>query len=137
MVTIHVLAVLFSLIVVLIADKGAMAWMRGKEQLMSARRVRLLHALTWTGLGVLIVSGSLIAYPMLGYLLSQPLFIMKMLFVGVLVVNAILIGKLSAYAVREPFSQLTHHDRMRLITSGAVSSFSWVAIVIIALLFFK
>jgi hypothetical protein len=137
MVSIHVFAVLFSLVVVFIADKGALAWMRGKQQLMSARRVRVLHALTWGALTVLVISGAIIAFPMLNYLLTQPLFIMKMLFVAVLLVNAVLIGKLSEYAVREPFAQLTHHDRMRLITSGTVSSFSWIATIILALLVFK
>lgn len=137
MVALHVCAVLFSLTVVLIADKDALMWMRGKKPTISSRRVQVLHALTWSGLVVLIGSGVAMAYPTLDYLLTQPLFIMKMLFVAVLLVNAVLIGKLSQYAIRETFEQMTHHNRMRLLTSGAVSSFSWIAVIVLALAFFK
>ena len=98
MLTTHVLAVLFSLTTVFAADKDALAWMRGKKKILNARRVQFFHVLTWSGLIVLSVTGAILSYPMLRYLLGQPLFIMKLLFVAILFVNAILIGRFSHIA---------------------------------------
>ncbi len=137
MLTTHVFAVLFSLLTVFAADKDALAWMRGKKRTLDARRIRLLHVLTWSGLITLIVSGAILSYPMLGYLLSQPLFIMKLLFVATLLVNAALIGKFSDIATVRQFSRLSPNERMRLMTSGAVSSFSWAGALVLALVVFQ
>jgi hypothetical protein len=133
----HIFAALFSFSVVFAADKEALSWMRGKKQTLQVKRLRTFHILTWCGLLALAFTGAILSYPMLSFLLSQPLFIMKLLFVATLFVNAVLIGKLSSVATERPFSNLSVHDRMRLMTSGAVSSFSWIAALILALLVFQ
>lgn len=137
MLTAHILGVLFSLAVVAVADSHALAWVLGKTPHMNARRLRVLHLLTWAGLATLLVSGVFLTAPAFSYLVRQPLFIMKMLFVAVLFVNAILIGRLSHVAIEKTFAELTARERARLLTSGAVSFFSWTAAVILALVVFK
>lgn len=137
MLPVHIFSVLFSLGTVFMADKEALAWLRGKKETLSEGRMRVYHFLTWSGLFALLVSGSFLSYPMLSYLLTQPLFIMKILFVGVLFVNAVLIGRLMHVALNRPFADLAWSERFPLFVSGAVSSFSWAGALILALLVFK
>lgn len=136
MFALHIFAMLFSLGVVSLADKEGFAWVRGKKEHLNPTKVALLHWSTWTGLIVLIISGVLLALPQLNYVLSQPLFIMKMLFVAVLLLNAILIGRLSHISTLQPFSSLTSKEIMPLVTSGAVSFVSWIGALILALVIF-
>jgi hypothetical protein len=136
MFALHVFAMLFSLTVVSLADKEALAWVRGKKTVLSPRRVAIFHWLTWAGLATLLISGIWLALPQLGYLLSQPLFVMKMLFVAVLLVNAVLIGRFSHTATARTFSTLTWDEALPLFTSGAVSFFAWIGAVVLALIIF-
>ena len=133
---IHVLTVFFSFGVILLADKQAFAWMRGKQMTLNANRLHLYHLLTWIGLGILIVTGGIMFWPRADYLLHQPLFIMKMLFVGMLVVNAVLIGRLMHVAVLRPFASLSKKELMPLMLSGAISMIGWMGAVLIAVTIF-
>ena len=137
MFTIHVLATLFSFGVVWKADKEALAWVRGKKETLSEKRMRTYHILMWVGLVALVVTGSILSYPMLGYLLSRPLFIMKILFVAVLFLNAILIGRMMRTATTQAFATLQWNDRLPLMISGAASSISWVGALVLALVLFS
>jgi len=137
MLTLHILSLIFSVCVVGFADKYALSWVTGKRPLLRERTLVTYHVLTWLGLLSLIVTGIFLALPMLGYLLSQPLFIMKVLFVGVLLVNAILIGRLSEIARTRTYASLSWGERMPLFTSGAVSVVSWSGALILALIVFK
>lgn len=136
MFAIHIFSMLFSLGIVSLADKEGFSWIRGKKEHLNSTKVAVYHWLTWAGLVTLIGSGILLALPRLNYLLSQPLFIMKMLFVLVLLINAILIGRLSHVATTQPFSSLTSKEIMPLVTSGAVSFVSWIGAVVLALVIF-
>lgn len=137
MLSVHILSLLFAFATIFVADKDALAWMRGKKTTLNARRVRILHWCTWLALLGLTGSGIVMLYPTAGYLLSQPLFVMKMLFVVVLYINAILIGRFSHIAVERPFASLTADERIKLILSGAISSVSWLGAAILALAFFR
>lgn len=132
MLTLHLLSVLFSGCVVFLADKQGLAWMRGKSPTLDPKRLRVYHYLTWTGLGLLIVTGFFLFYPMAGYLLHNPLFIIKMLFVGVLIANGALIHSLQKVATERTFASLSFEERLPLFTSGAVSGFSWVSAFVLA-----
>jgi hypothetical protein len=136
MLTLHILAVLFVLVVAFIADIEAMSWMRGKTPLLDHGRMRLYHGLTWWGYGVLVVTGIFLLLPMMSYALSQPLFVMKLLFVAVLFFNGLLIGKLSYIACERRFEELTTDEKWKLLTSGALSTFSWLAAIVLALVVF-
>lgn len=137
MVTLHIFSMMFSFGVIWKADKDALAWLRGKREVLDASRLRLHHTLMWLGLAALIVTGSILSYPMLGYLLSQPLFIMKLLFVAILIVNAVLIGRVMHVAHVRSFASLTWNERVPLLMSGVISSFAWLGALVLALALFK
>ena len=127
MLTLH-LASLFGVgAVILAADRNVFAWIRGKKIVLRESRLRLLHALTWLCLVSLIATGTIMAYPMRSYLLSDPAFIEKMLFVAILAVNALLIGRLMGLATKRSYASLSRHEKAPLFMSGAVSLFSWLA----------
>jgi uncharacterized membrane protein len=134
--SIHIGATIFSLGMIALADKEAFAWMRGTKPMLGRRRMRLYHALMWAGLVALITSGILLFLPMGTYLLSQSLFIIKLFFVAILVVNAILIGRLMHIALTRSYASLTWQEKAPLFTSGAVSVFSWTGALAIALYLF-
>lgn len=133
----HIAAFGFVLGVSAISDKDAFAWMRGKKETLDAEKVRLYHRLVWLGLSILIVTGVILMYPMRVYLLSQLFFVMKLLFVGILIVNGILIGRLSHLATEKSFAALTSHEKMTLLTSGALSFLSWMCAAGLAILVFE
>lgn len=135
--TLHIAAFGFVLGVTVVADKEAVAWIRGKKEVLDTERVHLYHSLVWVGLLILIVTGVILFYPMRVYLLSQLLFVMKLLFVGILTVNGILIGKLAHIATVKPFSSLTSREKMSLMVSGAISSLSWICALGLAILVFE
>jgi hypothetical protein len=134
--TIHVAAVFFSFGIILLADKQAFSWMRGKQLTLNARLLYFYHRLTWAGLFVLIATGTIMFWPRADYLLTQPLFIMKMLFVGILLVNAVLINRFMQTATTRPFSSLSGKEIAPLIASGAISTTAWVGAVLVAVTIF-
>lgn len=133
----HVFAFLASLGIILTADKQAVAWVRGKKALLDGSFLRKLHLLLWATLGVQIATGAVLAYPMRAYLLGQPLFILKLLFVAILVLNAILIGRLMPAASERTFASLSFDEKLPFLMSGAISGMSWAAAAILALAAFS
>ncbi len=127
---IHVVFLCFSIGVIFLADKDALSWMRGKQETIDSKKIHRLHLLTWTGLIGLISSGVFLFLPRT-YLLSDPIFILKLLFVGILVVNAVLIGRLMHIATTHSFSKLTRGEKMELFISGAISTVSWGCIILL------
>lgn len=136
MFTLHILSLLFSLGLIASADNQAFAWIRGKKTTLNKKLMHRLHVCMWTGLLLLIGSGLMLFLPMASYLLTQPLFAVKMLFVAILVVNGILIGRLMETAVQRPFASLSRAEKLPLFTSGAVSTFSWACAVLVAFYLF-
>jgi hypothetical protein len=136
MTLLHLFSMLFSVGVIFFADKEAFAWFSGARPTLSRARVRALHVLMWAGLLSLIGSGFLMFLPMASYLLSQPLFIIKLLFVAILVVNAVLIGRLMETALTRPRAEVSFSELLPLATSGAVSFLSWAAAILIAFYIF-
>lgn len=133
---VHVALVFVAFGVIFFADHEVFGWVRGTKPTLSPSRMRYIHHATWATLLSLIATGTLLLLPQASDLLSQPLFIMKLLFVAILIVNAILIGRLVPLTLTRTFASLTWEERLPLFTSGAVSVFSWVSIVIIALAVF-
>ncbi len=65
------------------------------------------------------------------YLLSNPLFLVKMVFVTALVVNSFLIGSHIKVASEKPFAALSSGEKTKLIVSGIVSGVCWVGAMLI------
>ncbi|MES2014692.1 MAG: hypothetical protein V4437_02660 [Patescibacteria group bacterium] len=136
MTVLHITFVFFSVGVILLADKEGFAWIRGKKETLNPKRLHLLHVLTWTGLLALIASGAILFLPRAKFLLTEPLFIIKMLFVAVLVVNAFLIGRLMHVATVRSFRTLAFSEKIQLFVSGAISTVSWAGVIVLALYLF-
>ncbi|MEK7134772.1 MAG: hypothetical protein AAB805_00615 [Patescibacteria group bacterium] len=136
MLTLHIFSVIFSFCVIFLADKQGLAWIRGKKETLDPKWTRTLHQLAWAGLLALLATGAFLFWPRREYLLGQPLFAIKMLFVLALLINAILIGRLMHVATERPFRTLSFNERVPLFVSGAISLFSWLGALIAALVLF-
>lgn len=136
MLNVHITAIFFAVAIILLADHEAFSWVRGKKETLSSSRTRALHALTWSALVVLITTGIVMFWPMRDYLLRQPLFIIKLLFVAVLIVNAVLIGRHMHVALTRPFVSLSTQEKIPLLLSGFISTFSWISVIILGLYLF-
>lgn len=133
---IHITAVFFAIAIVLFADHEGYAWFRGKKQTLDPVHMRIAHAGVAIALAVLITTGTIMFYPFKGYLLANPLFILKLLFVGVLVVNAVIINRMMHVALEKPYAKLSREERMPLLISGGVSFVSWIGAIGMAILVF-
>ena len=128
----HLGAMCTAVCLVFLADKDAFKWVLGKKQTLDAGSIKRLHAFTWIALIALIGSGTLLLLQNNLFLLKEPLFIIKLLFVGMLVVNGVLIGRLIPLALTRPFASLTFKEKLPLLMSGALSGVSWLSILAIA-----
>lgn len=136
MLVLHILALGFVLGVTAIADKDAIAWVRGKKQTLDRGVMHQYHVMIWVGLITLIVTGGILFYPMRVFLLQDLFFNAKLLFVGILVINGILIGRLMQVTLIRPFAELSAHETRALFASGAISVVSWICAAGIAILIF-
>lgn len=136
MLALHIVSLGFVLGVTTIADKEAFMWVWGKKQTLDKKAFHNYHLLVWAGLISLSITGFYMFYPMRFFLLRDLLFDAKLLFVGILFINAILIGRLMQLAFVKPFSELTRKEKTSIILSGAISTFSWICAVGIAVMVF-
>lgn len=126
MIFVHVSAILCTAFLVVYSDEQGLKWMLGKKETLPAKQMRWLHILVSGGLVVTILSGAIMASASLEYYLSNPVFLVKMAFVGVLVVNAFFIGALLPIASTRAFSSLSSREKVPLLLSGALSGMCWV-----------
>ncbi len=136
MVLIHTFAVGFVIALIALADKEAFAWVRGKKQVLDKSLLHNIHVLTWMALLTLTITGAILFYPRWDYLLTQPLFLIKLLFVAVLFVNAILIGRLMEAATHRPFAELRWSEKLQLLASGGISFMAWLGALVLGLILF-
>lgn len=125
MILIHIAAICITGLVVLYSDEQGLRWMLGKKEVLDAKRIAFLHAVVSIGLPIIILAGGFMVLPVLDYYLRNPIFLMKMGFVGVLIVNGFFIGKLSTLATTRSFASLSHTERLPLYVSGAASVLGW------------
>jgi hypothetical protein len=125
MVLLHILAIFVTGITVMYADEQGLMWMLGKKVTLSERKVEILHALVSVGLALVILTGGLLALRTLEYYLSDTRFLLKMGFVGALVINGFFVGSFSRMATRSSFASLSLRERLPLLISGAISVAGW------------
>jgi hypothetical protein len=133
--TFHLAFIWGTLAVVLYADEQGLMWILGRKRVLNERLLEWLHALTGLGLAGLIATGGLlITVGGYGYLAATPAFIIKMVFVVVLVVNGFFISYVNKVAVHRAWSELSDSQRMPLLISGTLSALGWTGAVICGLL---
>lgn len=130
---IHLLTLLVTGVCVLVADKDALSWVQGKKRTLSLRKLSTLHIVVSGGLVLMILSGALLAYPMLDYLITQPSFWVKMSFVLLLSINAFFIGTLMQKASEGPFADIPRHQKHLMLLSGVASGVGWLGAFVAAL----
>lgn len=123
---IHELILFMTLAVVAFADLQGLRWVLGFVPTLSARIVRVLHFVVYLGLGGMVMTGLTMFSQDSEYLLSNPIFLVKMVFVTALVVNSFLIGSHIKVASEKPFASLSSGEKTKLVVSGIVSGMCWV-----------
>ncbi len=129
----HVVAIIVTGLCVLYSDEQGLEWILGKKQTLNAARVDLLHSVVSIGLALIILTGGLRVIPALSYYLAQPVFIGKMVFVLVLIINGFFIGRLSHMATTRTFASLSARERLPLFISGGVSVLGWAGALLLGL----
>jgi hypothetical protein len=133
---IHIASVFVAGAGVLWADHVAFDWWRGKKEIISHQTLRRLHAWVGIALGLLIGSGTILFWPMRNFLLTEPLFLLKLAFVGILIINSVVIDSLLHHAATYPYRSLTFRQKAPLFISGALSATCWAGSILIALYIF-
>lgn len=133
---IHLSSLALAALGILLADHSAFEWMRGKIDAIQRKKVFALHWVVTVGLSGLILSGLYLFWPLRDYLLTEPLFWLKMFFVAALLINSFFVEQLMHVATRRPYRALSTREKAPLFISGAVSTLSWVGAVVTALLLF-
>lgn len=126
MIIIHLSALVFSVMVMLYADKQAFSWILGKTEKLDEKKLNRTHLAMWLGLGTMIASGVTMLAPQWSYLSKEPLFMMKMLFVAILVTNGVLIGRLVTVATTRTFASLSIKEKVPLFASAIFSLIGWI-----------
>ncbi|MCF7843375.1 hypothetical protein K9M47_00575 [Candidatus Gracilibacteria bacterium] len=122
----HLISLVYVAWNVVRADHMGFNWIRGKIGILDENIVNKYHRGSWLGLGMMIVTGSLLFWPMREFLLSRPQFYVKMGFVTALLINGLVIGHLSKLSTTKTFSSLSLREKIPLFISGAVSTVSWI-----------
>lgn len=133
MALIHVIAVISTLSVVLVADYYGGRWFRGKADTIPQQTAERLHMLVSIGLASILLTGGLMFIDRSSYLLSQPVFWAKMTFVGALLVNGFFIGRISRIAASGPFRSVTPAQKRSVLLSAGVSTIGWIGAVILGM----
>lgn len=108
------------------ADHLAFKWIRGKINILNKTEIEKYHKRVWFGLIGMILTGLIMFWPLRDFLLTRPQFYVKMAFVLTLVINGFFIGRLQNIATTKWFKELTPGEKVKLFTSGAVSTLAWL-----------
>ena len=133
---IHVGSLVVAFVGMLYADAQAWAWLRGRKDTLLHKHLLQAHHVVSYALSAIIVTGLILFWPMRTFLLSTPLFWLKMGFVSALVLNSFAIERLMHLPVRASFRSLTGRQKIPLYLSGAVSVACWLGAGVTALVLF-
>jgi hypothetical protein len=122
----HLLSLVYVAWNIFHADHMGFNWISGKAQTLNASEVTKYHKGSWIGLGLMILTGLFLFYPLREFLLTRPQFYVKMAFVITLICNGLVIGKLQHIAIEKPFASLSNSQKLPLFISGVVSTLSWL-----------
>jgi len=120
----------------LLADRLALSWMRGKREVLEEDELERAHWIVTIALSGLVYSGLYLFWPLRDYLLNQPVFWLKMVFILALLINSFFIEALMPHTTRSSHADLEPAQRQKLMLSGAVSFISWVGTVSAAIYIF-
>jgi len=123
---IHIASLALAAVGIVVADHSALNWMLGRVDRAHRAAVFSAHWFVSIGLAGLVLSGLALFWPMRQYLLGEPLFWLKMFFVGCLLINSFFVEMLMHRAVKYPFRELPFSQKVPLFISGGVSTLCWL-----------
>ena len=136
MTPVHLAILGVTVLTILYSDHLGWQYFRGIKQTLDARIVWRLHYAVWAGLVGMIVTGLMMSWSALSYLITEPVFLLKMGFVAVLVINSLAITTLIGVATTTPYAALTQKQKAPFILNGALSTIGWVGAILAAVIFF-
>ncbi len=128
----HIGTALLLIGLVLYADHMGFSWMRGKVSVLPLKKLLRIHHAIYAGLALMIATGLYMFLPLRSFLIYEPAFIIKMSFIGVLIINSLYIGKLTRIASTAPFALLSTGQKRKLLLSGGISAICWISIIVTA-----
>lgn len=132
---IHLFALAVVAGVIIYSDIYAIRYITGNVPLLARKRLEQEHRVVWAGLLVMIITGAILLVDEGLFLLADPFFMVKMLCVVALVVNALHIGTLIPWATEKMFTELPFTVQVRMLASGGISTVAWAGAAIIGLFF--
>lgn len=134
----HLTILAITAVGIFLADHEAFLWLRGKKQVLSKKKLLVLHNSVLLGLIGMITTGGLMFWPLREYLLANSLaFLIKMGFVAILIGNSFLIGSMLKVSSAKTYASLTSAEKFPLFASGILSTISWIGAGICALFLFR
>ena len=130
--TTHIISTVVTMTIVVATDLYGFLWLIGKKETLSVWIVRRAHQLVWAGLLITMSMGALLFLPYASYLLTDTAFQIKLLLIGFLIGNALVIGKHIHIATKRPFATLGRREKAHLVLSGLVSTTGWVGAILAA-----
>lgn len=118
---------------IIISDYQALLWKMGKKETLNPKIIKTVHNLTGIALATMVLSGIAMSLRIFPYLLGEPAFIIKMVFVLALIVNSFFIGKLMHITFERSYVSLSMKEKTPLFIAGAVSGISWLGAFVSAL----
>lgn len=111
---------------VVLADHMGFTWIQGKAKTLNANNVKKYHYRVWTGLGLMILTGFFLFWPLREFLLTRTQFYVKMAFVTTLFINSFIIGYLKETAITKTYASLSLKEKLPFFISGALSTACWI-----------
>jgi hypothetical protein len=133
LVYIHVGTLFLIIPIILFADHEGYSWVRGKKEVLNKKTLKVIHRLVWSGLIVMIMTGAIMFWPLRDYLLHNFAFYAKMVFVAILIINSLFVGKLMLIATERSFESLSIEEKRPLLISGVASSVGWIGAILSAI----
>jgi len=123
---VHLTTLAVTAVAIVVSDCYGLLWLIGKKKLLPTLQLNFLHRVVWIGLGLMIVSGAIMAWSSIEYLLLSKAFLIKMVFVGALIVNSFVIHRHLNVSFTTTFKDVPKKEKITILLSAAVSTLSWV-----------
>jgi len=129
---VHMVAFLFAISNIAVADWKGLTWLRGRVATLPAKTMRHLHNHVWFGLILLVLSGGVLFSFHIDELLVSTAFFVKLGCLVVAIINGLYIRRHMSVSFEMPFASLAPRQQMALKVSGIISTIAWLGIVGVA-----
>ena len=129
MIVVHILAVVSTVMIILSAEHYAFNWIRGKVFILDEKKLNQYHKYTSAGFVAILATGGFMFMSDYKYLLTSNAFLLKIAFVGTLLINSVSIGYFMQTTTKSKFTDLSPKEKIPLFIAGGISTVCWVGAV--------